>query len=196
MMEFHVTRSSLLLRIRDAQDDSAWGEFVEIYSPLVYGFARKQGLQDADAIDVTQDVLRIVSRTIGRLDYDPLRGSFRGWLFTIVRNELKDWFSKQRSSVTGTGDSSIAKRFEELPATESEQSALWDQEHHKRIFEWAAERVRGEVQESTWRAFWQTTVDGRSGKDVAAELGMSVAAVYLAKSRVMARLKELVRTSE
>ena len=88
MTEFHVTRSSLLLRIRDAQDDFAWGEFVEIYSPLVYGFARKQGLQDADAIDVTQDVLRIVSRTIGRLDYDPLRGSFRGWLFTIVRNEL------------------------------------------------------------------------------------------------------------
>ena len=196
MTEFHVTRSSLLLRIRDAQDDSAWGEFVEIYSPLIYGFARKQGLQDADAIDVTQDVLRIVSRTIGRLDYDPLRGSFRGWLFTIVRNELKDWFSKQRLSVRGTGDSSIAKRFEELPAFESEQSSLWDQEHQKRIFEWAAERVRGEVQESTWRAFWQTTVDARSGKEVAAELRMSVAAVYLAKSRVMARLKELVRASE
>ena len=105
MTEFHVTRSSLLLRIRNAQDESAWGEFVEIYSPLVYGFARKQGLQDADAIDVTQDVLRIVSRTIGRLDYDPLRGSFRGWLFTIVRNELKDWFSKQRSSVMGTDGS-------------------------------------------------------------------------------------------
>ena len=196
MTEFHVTRSSLLLRIRDAQDESAWGEFVEIYSPLVYGFARKQGLQDADAIDVTQDVLRIVSRTIGRLNYDPLRGSFRGWLFTIVRNELKDWFSRQRSSVMGTGDSLIARRLEELPSAESEQSALWDQEHQKRIFEWAAERVRGEVQESTWRAFWQTTVDARSGKEVAAELRMSVAAVYLAKSRVMARLKELVRASE
>ena len=196
MSESNETRPSLLVRMRNARDEWAWGEFVEIYSPLVYGFSRKQGLQDADAVDVTQDVLRIVARSIGRLEYDPRRGTFRGWLFTIVRNELKDWFARQRSVVVGTGDSSVMQRFGELPASEEEHSALWEREHQRRLFEWAAERVRSEVQETTWQAFWQATVEDRSGQEIASELGLSVAAVYLAKSRVMARLKELVRKCE
>ncbi len=116
MSESGETRPSLLVRMRDAQNDQAWSEFVEIYSPLVYGFSRKQGLQDADALDTTQEVRRIVVRSIGRLDYDPRRGSFRGWLFTIVRNELNDWFRKQKSSVVGTGDSTVRRQFDELPA--------------------------------------------------------------------------------
>jgi RNA polymerase sigma factor (sigma-70 family) len=193
MTESNITHPSLLVRIRNTDDECAWGEFVEIYSPLIYGFSRKQGLQDADAVDVTQEVLRSVARSIGRLDYDPRRGSFRGWLFTIVRNELKDWFGRQRSDVVGSGDSSAVCRFEDLPALESEDSACWDQEHQRRLFEWASKRIQTEVQKSTWSAFWETTVKGRSGKEVAAELGLSVAAVYLAKSRVMARLKELVQ---
>ena len=181
--------------MRDAQNKPAWNEFVEIYSPLIYGFSRKQGLQDADAVDMTQEVLRIVTRSIGRLDYDPRRGSFRGWLFTIVRNELNDWFRKQKSSVVGTGDSALHRQFDELPAANAGDSELWDQELQRRLFEWAAERVQTEVQESTWKAFWQSTVENRSGKEIAIELGISVAAVYLAKSRVMARLKELVNES-
>lgn len=196
MTESQVTHPSLLVRIRNRDDASAWSEFVEIYSPLIYGFSRKQGLQDADAVDVTQDVLRLVARSIGRLDYDPGRGTFRGWLFTIVRNELKDWFSKQRSAVVGTGDSSAIRRLEELPADDNESSTLWDAEHQRRLFEWASGRVRTEVQESTWSAFWETAVRGRNGNDVAQQLEISVAAVYLAKSRVMARLKELVRICE
>lgn len=193
MSESHVTRPSLLVRMRDARDGLAWGEFVEIYSPLIYGFARKHGLQDADAIDVTQEVLRVVARSIGRFEYDASRGSFRGWLFTIVRNELKDWFAKQRSAVVGSGDSPDADKFDQIAGSDDANSALWEREHQRRRFEWAAERVRSEVQETTWQAFWQTTVENQNGKQVAAKLGMSVAAVYLAKSRVMARLKELVR---
>ena len=111
MTESNITHPSLLVRIRNADDDQSWCEFVEIYSPLIYGFARKRGLQDADAVDLTQEVLRIVARSIGRLEYDRRRGSFRGWLFTIVRNELSDWFSRQRSDVVGSGDSSDVRRF-------------------------------------------------------------------------------------
>ena len=196
MSESHATHPSLLVRMRNADDAFAWSEFVEIYSPLIYGYVRKQGLQDADAVDVTQDVLRTVSRSIGRLDYDPKRGSFRGWLFTIVRNELKDWFTRQRFAPVGTGDSSAERQLHEFPAAGNEISAEWDREHQRRLFEWASDRVRGEVQETTWLAFWETTVKCRSGKEVAPELGLSVAAVYLAKSRVMARLKELVRFGE
>jgi len=182
--------------MRDARDQRAWGEFVEVYSPLVYGFARKQGLQDADAVDLTQEVLRVVSRSIGRLDYDAERGSFRGWLFTIVRNELKDWFAKQRSAVVGTGDSSDARQILEIPNSSDELSGLWEREHQQRVFTWATDRIRSEVSESTWQAFWKSTVENQSGKVIAAELKISVAAVYLAKSRVMARLKELVKSYE
>ena len=78
-----ITRPSLLVRIRDMRDTQAWSQFVEIYTPLIYGFARKHGLQDADASDLTQDVLRVVAKTIRGLDYDQQRGSFRGWLFTV-----------------------------------------------------------------------------------------------------------------
>ena len=196
MSELNLTRPSLLVRVQNTQDQWAWSEFVELYSPLVYGFARKQGLQDADAVDLTQEVLRVVSRSIGRFDYDPKQGSFRGWLFTIVRNELNDWFAKQRSVVVGTGGSSEICRLQEIPSTHDELSALWEREHQQRLFAWAADRVRSEVNESTWQAFWKSTVENQSGKQIATELKMSVAAVYLAKSRVMARLKDLVSFCE
>lgn len=196
MNDPHPTRPSLLVRIRDQRDSQAWSEFVDIYSPLIHGFGRKHGLQDADAVDLTQDVLRVVARTAVRFDYDAARGSFRGWLFTIVRNELRDLLDRQRRTVPASGDTSEQQQLANLPGSEADLSALWDQEHEQRLFAWAAEQVQQEVQPATWQAFWRTTVDGHAGKDVATDLGLSVAAVYLAKSRVMARLKEIVRRVE
>jgi RNA polymerase sigma-70 factor (ECF subfamily) len=187
------TRLSLLVRLRDARDDRAWAQFVELYAPLVYGFARKHGLQDADAADLTQDVLQAVSGGIRRLDYDPHRGSFRGWLFTVVRNKLRNFIAAQKRPGRGTGDSNAQQLLQELPAREDDQTAWWDQEYERRVFTWAAEQVRGVFQDSTWQAFWQTAVEGKTGPEVARGLGLSVAAVYLAKGRVMARLKELIR---
>jgi RNA polymerase sigma factor (sigma-70 family) len=95
MIDLHETRASLLVRIRDRQDNQAWSQFVEIYSPLIYGFGRKHGLQDADAVDLMQEVLRIVARTAERFEYDAKLGSFRGWLFTIVRNEQRTWQARR-----------------------------------------------------------------------------------------------------
>src|SRR2546423_15156005 len=91
MAEFPPTRASLLVRLRDPQDGTAWAEFVDLYAPLVYGYARKQGLQDADAADLCQDVLRAVAGAVGRLDYDPQRGAFRNWLFPGGRRKLSHW---------------------------------------------------------------------------------------------------------
>lgn len=192
MSDPQETRASLLVRIRDQRDGTAWSQFVEIYSPLIYGFGRKHGLQDADAVDLTQEVLRIVARTAERFEYDAKLGSFRGWLFTIVRNELRTWLSRQQRAAIGTGDTGEQQRLAEV-ADDATESAAWDQDHERRLFAWAAEQVQKEVQPATWQAFWRTAVNGEPGKDVAAILEMSVAAVYLAKSRVMARLKELVR---
>ena len=193
MSDSPATRLSLLVRLCDARDDGAWSQFVEIYAPLVYGFARRHGLQDADAADLTQDVLQAVSGGIRRLDYDPRRGSFRGWLFTVVRNKLRNFLAAQKRPGRGTGDTDAQQQLQELPAREDDQTAWWDQEYERRVFAWAAEQVRGHFQELTWRAFWQTAVEGKTGPETARLLGMSVAAVYLAKGRVTARLKEVIR---
>jgi RNA polymerase sigma-70 factor (ECF subfamily) len=193
MREAPATRLSLLVRLRDARDEAAWSQFVEIYAPLIFGFARKHGFQDADAADLTQDVLQAVSGGIRRLDYDPRRGSFRGWLFTVVRNKLRNAVAARNRPGRGSGDPEAQQLLQELPAREEDEAAWWDREHEQRVFSWAAEQVRGSFQAATWQAFWQTAVEGKTGPEVARALRMSVAAVYLAKGRVMTRLKELVR---
>jgi RNA polymerase sigma factor (sigma-70 family) len=193
MAEAPSTRASLLVRIRDCDDQAAWSQFVDLYAPLIYRFARGHGLQDADAADLAQDVLQAVAKSARGLEYDPKRGTFRGWLYTVTRNKLRNFLAKRGREAQGTGDTSQQLLLNQHPERDDEDSALWDREYEHQLFAWAAEQVRGEVQESTWRAFWLTAVEGRSGKDVSEQLGISIAATYLAKSRVMARLKELIR---
>lgn len=190
-----VTQPSLLVRIRDRADNEAWARFVEIYGPLIYGFVRKRGLQDADAVDLVQDVLRSVAGAISRLEYDPARGKFRAWLFTIVKNRVRNYLKVQARREAGSGDSAVAEQIANEPAADDWQ-VQWEADHQRRLFGWASEQVQAEVEDRTWQAFRKTAVDGSSGKEVARELNMSVAAVYLAKSRVMARLKELVKEAE
>lgn len=191
-----ATRHSLLVRIRDARDAEAWAQFVDLYAPLVYGFARRRGLQDADAADLTQEVLRAVARSAQRQDYDPARGPFRSWLFTIANNKLRNFLKSRRRHPRATGDTDDQVRLEAQPDRASDESVWWDREYEQRLFEWAAERVRGSFQESTWTAFWETAVENKPAKDVAARLGVSVGAVYIAKSRVLARLKECIQQLE
>ena len=193
MAEFPPTRASLLLRLRDPRDEAAWKEFVELYAPLVYGYARRRGLQDADAADFTQDVLGALAGAIGRLDYDPRRGTFRGWLFTVVRRKLADWRAVQGNRIRGSGDPATHEFLEQCPTPKGAE-AEWEAEWEERVFAWACEQVRGDVTEATWQAFWRTAVEGQPGKQVADALGVSVAAVYHARSRVLARLKDLVRS--
>jgi RNA polymerase sigma-70 factor (ECF subfamily) len=184
------TRPSLLVRLRDARDGDAWRQFVELYAPLVYRYARRHRLQDADAADLTQEVLRAVSGAVGRLEYDPGRGSFRGWVFTLAHRRLCDFLTRRRRQEQGSGDSATRGLLDDLPAPEEEQ---WERDYERRLFVWAAERARGEFREATWQAFWQTAVEGRPAAEVARALATSVGAVYIAKSRVQARLKGLVQ---
>ena len=107
------TRPSLLLRLRDPLDEPAWRHFVELYAPVVYGYARKQGLQDADASDICQDVLVGVARSVGRLEYDPAKGAFRNWLFTIVRRKLALWWTAQGRQAAWSGDSAMHRMLEQ-----------------------------------------------------------------------------------
>mgnify|MGYP001449194445 CR=1 FL=1 len=191
MADAPTTRASLLVRLRDAKDADAWQQFVELYGPIVYRFARRHRLQDADAADLTQEVLRGVSTSVGRFDYDPRRGSFRGWLFTLAHRKLYDLLARRRRQAQGSGDSATHVLLDEQPAPDSE--VVWEQEHDRQVFAWAAEQVRGQFTETTWQAFWQTAVEGRDAAGVAEELSLSVGAVYIAKSRVQARLREQIQ---
>jgi RNA polymerase sigma-70 factor (ECF subfamily) len=193
MGNFPDTRASLLVRIRDVGDGQAWSEFVDLYAPLVYGFARKSCLQDADAADLTQEVLGAVAGAARRLEYDPQRGSFRGWLFTVVRNKLANFVAARKNRDQAAGGSDARFRLEELPDHDDRQQAQWDYEYEQRLFARAAEQVRGGFQPATWQAFWQTAVEARNPKDVAQEMGMSVGAVYIARSRVLARLRQEIQ---
>jgi RNA polymerase sigma-70 factor (ECF subfamily) len=179
-----LTRPSLLVRIRDAGDPEAWRQFVDVYAPLVYQFGRRRGLQDADAADLTQEVLQAVSGASKRLVYDPQRGTFRAWLYTVARNKLRNFLlARQRRH-----EEVDPHLLDEQPARE--ETEQWEREYEQRLFDWAADTVRGSFQESTWRAFWMTAVDGRGATETATALGISVGAVYIAKSRVLARLRE------
>jgi RNA polymerase sigma-70 factor (ECF subfamily) len=196
MPEIPDTRHSLLVRLRDTADERAWGEFVMIYEPAIYGFARKKGLQDADARDLCQEVLRSVARAIDRWEPDPCRGPFRAWLFRIARNALINLATSQRRHPKGSGESDVQDLLEQQPAGDSADSALFDEEYKRRVFLWAAETIRGEFAETTWSAFWQTAVEEGSVRDIASELGISTGAVYIARSRVIARLRERIEEFE
>src|SRR5438132_1655098 len=150
MAEIPSTRASLLVRLRDPRDGAAWREFVDLYGPLVYGYARKQGLQDADAADLTQDVLGAVAGGVGRLEYDPQRGAFRNWLFTVVRRKLSNWRRARRNRLDGCPDA-----LEACPVADPLQ-AEWEAEWQQRVFAWACQQVRGDVRDLTWQAFWKT----------------------------------------
>ena len=195
MSQIPPTRASLLLRLRDPLDGAAWREFVDLYAPLVYGYARKQGLQDADAADLCQEVLRGILTAVSRLEYDPKRGAFRNWLFTVVRRTLSKWRLRSARQVGASGDSAVRSLLEACPAPDGTQ-AEWQIEWRQRLFVWACDQVRREVSDTSWQAFWRTAIDGRAAKQVAADLGLTIAAVYHARSRILARLRELVRSAD
>jgi len=182
------TRMSLLLRLRDPRDTQAWGNFVELYAPLVYRQARRTGLQDADAADITQEVFRVVAATINQFEYDTRRGEFRGWLYRVTQNKIRD--AAARRQTTGSGDTAVHDLLAEQAAVTTPDD--WNEEFRKSLLAWGYEQVRGRCETETWKAFWLTAVEGLSGAEVAAQLGISVGAVYVAKSRVLVRLKEVL----
>lgn len=195
MAEPPLTRATLLARLRDGRDADAWREFIRLYGPVVYSFARNRGLQDADAADLMQEVLRSVARNADKMEYDPARGTFRGWLYTVTRNKIYNFLTGQRNRPRGAGDSANVERLDSVPDA-ADPDAAWELEYQRRLSAKAMERVKGEFQPATWQAFWGTAVDGEPAGDVGKRLKMSVGAVYVAKSRVIARLRDEVKKIE
>lgn len=190
------TRPSLLLRLRNPQDEQAWREFLEIYEPLIERLARRRGLQHADARELVQEVLVAVSGAIDRWDPDESKGSFRGWLATITRNLTINLLKREGRITRGTGDSEFARLMSEQPDPVGENTALFDLEYRRRLFQFAAEHVQEHFEESTWQAFWKTSVEQQPLVDVCEELGLSRGAIYVARSRVMAKLRKHIEKLE
>ena len=189
------THRSLVVRIRNPRDDHAWAEFVAVYEPVIYRMARRRGIQDADAREIVQEVLMSVASAIDRFDLTAT-GSFRGWLSTITRNATIDRIRKVNVGRELVDASGAMRRMDELAFVDGDgQLAVeeeFEQDRRRQLFRWAAGEVRGRTSETNWMAFWKTSVEGNSITQVAAELGTSEGAVYVARCRVLKRIRQLV----
>jgi RNA polymerase sigma-70 factor (ECF subfamily) len=199
MNDSDQTRHSLLARLHDGRDEQAWREFVAIYEPLIYRLLRGRGLQDADARELTQDALVAVARAIENGSPDFHAGSFRAWLSCIARNMMINYLTRRRPGQHGAGGSDFHRLVAQQPAKDDEQATVFDLEYKREVFRWAADQVCKSFQPLTWQAFWRTSVDGEPIEQTAKSLGLSIGSVYAARSRVMAKLKQVVdewRTSD
>lgn len=190
-----TTRASLLLRLRDPQDHAAWLEFVPLYEPVIYRVLRGSGLQDADALEIVQDLFLAVSRNIERWQPGAEHGSFRGWLRRVTRNLVVSWVRRQRRQLT-TAAVDLDALLELQPADDAPETDEFDRELRRALFHKASELVRAEVRPQAWQAFWDVAISGTSVADTASTLGMTPGAVRVAKCRIVARLREVVAELE
>jgi RNA polymerase sigma-70 factor (ECF subfamily) len=186
------TRASLILRLQNAQDMTAWDEFASIYGPVVFNVATSRGFQAADAENLVQEVFMAVATSISSWLERHDRGSFRAWLLRITRNSAVDMITQKSTRSLGRGGSDAQFCIENLPAP-SELSNALDREYERMVFQWASDRVRKSVAEHTWQAFWLTSVEELSVEAAAVKLNTRPGNIYFARSRVIARIKQLVQ---
>jgi RNA polymerase sigma factor (sigma-70 family) len=190
------TQRTLLERLAQSggQNQAAWSEFVDRYGRRIYGWCLRWGLQEADALDVSQIVLLKLARRMKDFIYDPER-SFRSWLKTITRNAWQDFVDSPRTAPLAKGGDQAKERLESVAARDDlsqELEDLFDLE----LLETAMQRVRLRAAPRTWRAFSMTAVEGIPAPEVARRLGMKIARVYAARSTIQQRLQEECRRLE
>ena len=184
------TRPSLLLRLRDPADAAAWGTFVDVYGPLVYGHARRRGLRHEDAEDVTQRVFVRVAGAIRSFDYRPDAGRFRDWLGAVVRNEVHRFWKQDGRAAHGTGGEGPGA-LEQVAAPVADTE--WTAEYNAHVLHVALARCRPRFEEPTWRAFEHVWLEHRPAAAVARAFGQPIDWVYTAKSRVLKQLWQEVQ---
>jgi RNA polymerase sigma-70 factor (ECF subfamily) len=181
------TRHSLIVRLKDQRNDLAWTEFVCAYEPFLMRLVRKQGTPDRHVGDVSQQLLIAIARSVDGWKPDGKAASFRRWLGRVARNVVIKFMMRERKQITGQGGSDFLTLTEEMPdaSIDAQQAKRYEQE----LILWAAELVRVEFRETSWRAFWETQIEGRSVADVSEELGVSTGSIYMSRSRIFARIR-------
>jgi RNA polymerase sigma-70 factor (ECF subfamily) len=178
-----TTPISLLQRVRQPSDPEAWRKLVELTTPLLFAWAYRAGLRDHDANDLVQDVLAVLVEKLPTFDYDRDR-SFRGWLRTVTTNKLLERRRRRTMETVSPDD----ERLSELVDSDVPDE-FWEEEYRQKLVARGLELMRAHFQPTTWKACWEHVVSGRSAAEVAAELGLTPAAVYVAKGRVLRRLR-------
>lgn len=186
---FGSTSSSLLERAR-ARDPQAWERLVKLYSPLVYHWCRSARIPPDDAADLLQEVFQSVALALGTFRHVGEENSFRGWLRTITQNKLRDFFRHRKRTPLASGGSEQDFLLD-LAASQSGDGTTTNEQAEKRLLmRRDLQLVRLEFAETTWQAFWRVTIQGHDAAAVGAELGISRAAVYTAKCRILSRLRQ------
>lgn len=188
------TSSTLLLRLRDLNDEEAWEEFLTRYTPRIFAWCRRYNLQESDASDVTQEVLRKLLRAMRSFQYDSSRGSFRGWLKTVTNNAIRDFVSTLKNPARGSGDTLVHSNLAAIqdPDALAALAKTIEAESEQELLCEAESRVRLRVQPHTWQAYELTARQQVKAADAANQIGMPVSEVYVARSRVIKMLRQEV----
>jgi RNA polymerase sigma-70 factor (ECF subfamily) len=184
------TPVSLLERLRLQPDVGSWQRLIDLYTPLIRGWLGRQALQQTDIDDVTQEVLSVIVRELPNFHHDLRPGAFRRWLRTITVNRLRQFWRSRGTRPVATGDSNFEHVLDQLEDSRSELSRLWDEEHDRHVLRRLIELLEPEFEARTWRAFHGLFLEGKSTRDVAAELSITPNAVRVAKSRVLSRFRQ------
>ena len=195
LTSFPETRESLIVQVKDPSNRLAWERFVTIYQPVIHRIAVARGLQDADAQDLTQQVLMSAAAAIPRWEKSSPSAKFHHWLRRVTRNAIINAVTRRKCELA-TGSSSIRDLLAEIQQPEPAAESLFDVEVRRELYAIAAETVRGEVHPDTWRAFELTVVDGVSNADAAATLGKTLGTVYTCRCRVMQKLRAAIEKLE
>ncbi len=183
------TSLSLLARVRQATDSSSWKRLVDLYAPLMRNWLRQYGVQDADADDLIQEVLAVVAREISDFKHSQRPGAFRSWLRITLVHRLRDFWRSQHRRPDAPGGSSVLQRLNELEDESSQLSGIWNEQHDRDVIARLIELVRPKFLPKTWEAFHRQMFDAQRPEQVAAELGMPLGSVYMARSRVLNALR-------
>jgi RNA polymerase sigma-70 factor (ECF subfamily) len=181
------TSRTLLHRVQQ-QEAAAWERFTRLYGPLVYRWCVSGGLKPHDSADVMQEVFQAVFQGVAKFQRQSAGQSLRGWLWTITRNKICDHFRKQANQPLADGGTAAYRQFDELavlPEANAEPVAAHVAELSHRVLT----LIQTEFAPSTWQAFWAMAVDGLSAAETATQLGLTTAAAFKAKSRVLNRLR-------
>jgi RNA polymerase sigma-70 factor (ECF subfamily) len=184
------TSLSLLQRVQAQPGPDSWSRLVELYRPLIHAWVSRYRVQASDADDLTQEVLAILVRELPHFEHRGQPGSFRAWLRTIAANRMRAFWRAGRCRPAATGDSDFAEMIAQIEDPESPLSRVWDRQHDEHVLSRLLELMEQEFEASTVQAFRRTAIEAARAEEVAAELGMSLAAVYTARSRVLRRLRQ------
>jgi RNA polymerase sigma-70 factor (ECF subfamily) len=188
-----ATSATLLARLRNRTDTEAWRRLVDLYTPLLSGWLRRYALQASDADDLVQEVLAAVVRELPHFEHSGRVGAFRHWLRTILVNRLREFWRANRIRPAAAGGSDFAQMLDQLADPDSGLSQLWDQEHDQHVARRLLAMIEPQFTPSTWQAFRRVVLDSVRPDAVATELGLSVNAIFIAKSRVLQRLRQEAR---